>query len=549
MLKNLIALSVRSRWLVVLLTALAVPLGVWSLMRLPIDAVPDITNNQVQINAFAPALSAFEIEKQVTYPIENAIAGIPGLEYTRSLSRNGFAQVTAVFADSVDIYFARQQVAERLTLAKEYFPPDVELHMGPVATGLSEIYMWSVAYAPRGGEEPAPDGKPGWQSNGDYLTPEGQRLRNLVEMTAYLRTVQDWIIRPLLRTVPGVAGVDSLGGYVKEYHVQPDPAKIFALGLSFADLAGIIERNNISRGAGYVERNGEGLVVRSPGRLESIDDIAKVVVSTRGGTPVRVEDIAEVGVGRELRVGSASMNGEEVVIGTALMLIGANSREVSSAVNAKMDEIRRLLPPGVEVRTILNRTTARQRHDQNGRLESDRGRRARHPRALCHARQFPRRAGDGDGHPADDAVARHRHVCRKDQRQSDESRRARFRIDRRRRDHRHRELPAPAFAASERFGPRVDARRTADHGHRLGGRDAAADRLRAGDHHSCLCADPDLFRGRRENVPSDGDDRHHGACLRIHSFADVLSGDDRHRAFGTHWRIRKRGRWRAETRL
>ncbi|HEY8125242.1 MAG TPA: CusA/CzcA family heavy metal efflux RND transporter, partial [Methylocystis sp.] len=356
MIKNLIALSVRSRWLVVLLTALVVPLGVWSLMRLPIDAVPDITNNQVQINAFAPALSAFEIEKQVTYPIENAIAGIPGLEYTRSLSRNGFAQVTAVFADSVDIYFARQQVGERLTLAKENFPPGVESHMGPVATGLSEIYMWSVDYAPRGGEKPAPDDKPGWQRNGDYLTPEGQRLRNLLERTAYLRTVQDWIIKPQLRTVPGVAGVDSLGGYVKEYHVQPDPAKIFALGLSFADLAGIIERNNISRGAGYVERNGEGLVVRSAGRLESIDDIAKVVVSTRGGTPVRLEDIAVVGVGRELRMGSASMNGEEVVIGTALMLIGANSREVSSAVNAKMDEIRRLLPPGVEVRTILNRT-------------------------------------------------------------------------------------------------------------------------------------------------------------------------------------------------
>lgn len=356
MIKNLIALSVRSRWLVVLLTALTVPLGVWSLMRLPIDAVPDITNNQVQINAFAPALSAFEIEKQVTYPIENAVAGIPGLEYTRSLSRNGFAQVTAVFADNVDIYFARQQVAERLTRAKENFPPGVDSHMGPVATGLSEIYMWSVNYAPRTGEKPAQDGDPGWQRNGDYLTPEGQRLHTPLERTAYLRTVQDWIIRPLLRTVPGVAGVDSLGGYVKEYHVQPDPAKIFALGLSFADLAGIIARNNISRGAGYVERNGEGLVVRSSGRLESIDDIAKVVVSTRGGTPVRVENIAEVGVGRELRVGSASMNGEEVVIGTALMLIGANSREVSSAVDAKMNEIRRLLPSGIEVRTILNRT-------------------------------------------------------------------------------------------------------------------------------------------------------------------------------------------------
>ncbi len=356
MIKNLIAFSVHNRWLIVLLTALAAGVGMWSLIHLPIDAVPDITNNQVQINAYGPALSAFEMEKQVTYPIENAIAGIPGLEYTRSLSRNGFAQVTAVFGDKVDVYFARQQVAERLTRAKDAFPPGVDSHMGPVATGLSEIYMWSVGYAPRGGDEPAPDGKPGWQSNGDYLTPEGQRLRNVLETTAYLRTVQDWIIKPQLRTVPGVAGVDSLGGYVKEYHVQPDPAKIFALGLSFADLAGVIARNNISRGAGYVERNGEGLVVRSSGRLESIEDIAKVVVSTRSGVPVRVEDIAEVGVGRELRTGSASMNGEEVVIGTALMLIGANSREVSAAVDAKMQQIRKVLPPGIEAHTILNRT-------------------------------------------------------------------------------------------------------------------------------------------------------------------------------------------------
>ncbi|MEF3366864.1 CusA/CzcA family heavy metal efflux RND transporter [Methylocystis sp. 9N] len=356
MIKNLIDFSVRARWLVVLLTALVAAVGVWSLMRLPIDAVPDITNNQVQINALGPAFSVFEMEKQVAYPIESAIAGIPGLEYTRSLSRNGFAQVTAVFADKVDIYFARQQVAERLMRAKEYFPPGVDTFLGPVATGLSEIYMWSVSYAPRRGGEPTVDGEPGWQSNGDYLTPEGHRLRTALERTAYLRTVQDWIIKPQLRTVPGVAGVDSLGGYVKEYHVQPDPAKIFALGLSFADLADLIARNNISRGAGYVERNGEGLVVRSSGRLESIEDIAKVVVTTRGGTPVRVEDIADVGVGRELRVGSASMNGEEVVIGTALMLIGANSREVSRAVDAKMAEVRKALPPGVDVRTILDRT-------------------------------------------------------------------------------------------------------------------------------------------------------------------------------------------------
>ena len=356
MIRRLIAFSVHSRWVIVFLTAIACAVGVWALARLPIDAVPDITNNQVQINAFAPAMTAFEMEKQVTYQIENALAGIAGLEYTRSLSRNGFAQVTAVFGDKVDIYFARQQVGERLARAMEDFPPGVETNIGPIATGLSEIYMWSVGYAARGGEEPAPDGEPGWQSNGDYLTPEGQRLATVLEMTAYLRTVQDWIIRPKLRTVPGVAAVDSLGGYVKEYHVQPNPAKIFALGLSFADLAGVIARNNKSRGAGYVERNGEGVVVRSSGRLETIDDIAKVVVTTRDGTPVRVEDVAEVGVGRELRVGSASMNGEEVVIGTALMLIGANSRTVSAAVDTRLNEIRKILPPGIEVRTILNRT-------------------------------------------------------------------------------------------------------------------------------------------------------------------------------------------------
>lgn len=355
MMKRIIAFSVHQRWLVVLLVALAAAFGLWSLTHLPIDAVPDITNNQVQINARAPALSANEMEKQVTYPIENALAGIPGLEYTRSLSRNGFGQVTAVFGDHVDIYFARQQVNERLAQAREDFPPQVELRMGPISTGLSEIYMWTVRYKDIGAVEPQ-DGEPGWQRDGNYLTPEGALLRTAVEKTSYLRTVQDWIIKPQLRTVQGVAGVDSLGGYVKQYHVQPDPQKLMALGLSFGDLAAVIERNNVSRGAGYVERNGEGLVVRSGGRLETIDDIRNVVATTRGGVPVRVGEIASVGVGRELRVGSASMNGEEVVIGTALMLIGANSRTVSLAVDNKMKEIAKSLPPGVEARVILDRT-------------------------------------------------------------------------------------------------------------------------------------------------------------------------------------------------
>lgn len=354
MMQRIIAFSVHSRWLVVLLVALVGAFGLFALAHLPIDAVPDITNNQVQINARAPALSAFEMEKQVTYPIENALAGIPGMEYTRSLSRNGFAQVTAVFADGVDIYFARQQVNERIGQAREDFPPQVELRVGPIATGLSEIYMWTVRYA-----EPhrlAREGEPGWRRDGAYLTPEGALLTTPVEQESYLRTVQDWIIRPQLRTVPGVAGVDSLGGYMRQYHVQPDPAKLMSLGLSFGELAATIQKNNVSRGAGYVERNGEGLVVRSGGRLETVEDMGNVVATTRGGVPVRVREIANISIGKELRTGSASMNGEEVVIGTALMLIGANSRTVSAAVDEKMKTIVRSLPPGVEVKTILNRT-------------------------------------------------------------------------------------------------------------------------------------------------------------------------------------------------
>src|SRR5262245_53629611 len=355
MIERVLAFSVRRRWLVLLATLIAAAAGVWSLMRLPIDAVPDITNNQVQINALAPALSPVDVEKQVTFPVETALAGIPGLEYTRSISRNGFSQVTAVFTDRTDIYFARQQVGERLVEAKRWLPPGVEPRMGPIATGLGEIYMWTVGFAPAERAR-VRNGQPGPQADGSYLTPEGQRLRDDVERAAYLRTVQDWIIRPQLRSVPGVAGVDAIGGYVKQYHVLPAPERLIALGVSFADIAEALERNNTSRGAGYIERNGEGYAVRSGGRLESMEDIEQVVVATRNGIPVRVKDVAAVAVGRELRTGSASQNGQEVVVGTALMLIGANSRTVSAAVDAKMQEIQRTLPPGIEVRTVLDRT-------------------------------------------------------------------------------------------------------------------------------------------------------------------------------------------------
>jgi cobalt-zinc-cadmium resistance protein CzcA len=354
MIRRILAFSVHQRWLVVLLCLAAAAFGLRSLSRLPIDAVPDITNNQVQINAVAAALSPVDVEKQVTYPIETALAGIAGLEYTRSMSRNGFSQVTAVFSDQADIYFARQQVAERLNEARSSLPPGVEARLGPISTGLGEIYMWSVRYAKDAGvSEP---GKPGRQGDDSYLTPEGQRLVTDVERGAYLRTVQDWIIRPQVKTVPGVAGVDSIGGFEKQYQVQPDPAKLLALSLSFGDIAEAVERNNANRGAGYLERNGEGLVVRSTGRLEGVEDIANVVVSSRGGVPVRVRDVAQVRIDKELRTGSASENGDEVVIGTALMLIGGNSRTVSGAVDAKLKAIAASLPPGVVVESVLNRT-------------------------------------------------------------------------------------------------------------------------------------------------------------------------------------------------
>src|SRR5712671_1872638 len=356
MLGRILAFSVRQRWLVLLATLAAAVSGAWSLTKLPIDAVPDVTNVQVQINAIAPALTPIEIEKQVTFPVETALAGTPGLETTRSFSRNGFAQITAVFTDRTDIYFARQRVAERLNEAKATLPPGVELRMGPISTGLGEIYWWSVEYSPPDQGAPVRGGKPGWQNDGSYLTPEGERLTDEFQRAVYLRTVQDWVIRPQMRTVPGVAGADAIGGYVKQYHVQPDPARLIAYGLSFRQVVGAIEANNVSRGANYIERNGEGYVGRVTGRVENLGEIEDTVVATRGAVPVRIKDVAQVTLGRELRTGSASVNGKEVVLGTALMLIGGNSRTVAAAADAKIKELNRVLPPSVRARTVLNRT-------------------------------------------------------------------------------------------------------------------------------------------------------------------------------------------------
>jgi len=216
MIVRILDFSVQQRWLVVLLVAAATGFGLRSLQSLPIDAVPDITNNQVQINTLAPALSPYEVEKQVTFPVETALAGIRGLQSTRSLSRNGFSQVVAIFRDDVDIYYARQQVLERLVEARELLPPGTEPRMGPISTGLGEVYMWMVDWAPRKGGDTARDGRPGWQADGSYLTPEGQRLATALERTAHLRTLQDWVIRPQLRNVPGVAGVGAIRGFAEK---------------------------------------------------------------------------------------------------------------------------------------------------------------------------------------------------------------------------------------------------------------------------------------------------------------------------------------------
>ncbi|QQR69255.1 MAG: CusA/CzcA family heavy metal efflux RND transporter [Alphaproteobacteria bacterium] len=357
MIARILGFSLHHRYLVGLLTVAVAAFGIYSLQNLPIDAVPDITNVQVQINTTAPALSPAEVEKQVTFPVETALSGIPGLDSTRSLSRNGFSQVTAVFRDDVDIYFARAQVNERLQEAKENLPAEAEPRMGAISTGLGEIYMWTVSYLhPNGKGAEAKNGQPGWQSEGSYLTPEGQKLKGDVELASYLRTVEDWIIRPQLKAVSGVAGVDGIGGYVRQYHVQPYPEKLVALDLGFKDIVEALEKNNKSVGAGYIEKNGESYVVRSDGRINSEKDIGNIVVATRRGVPIYLKEIAEIGIGKELRTGSASENGREVVVGTALMLIGANGRTVSEAVDTKLKEIGKSLPPDIEAKPVLNRT-------------------------------------------------------------------------------------------------------------------------------------------------------------------------------------------------
>ena len=356
MIANIMALSVRARWAVLLIFLAVAGIGVWQLTKLPIDAVPDITNKQVQINTVDRGLSPVEMEKLVTYPIETALAGIPGLETTRSLSRNGFSQVTAIFSDSTDLYFARQQVGERLTQAQESLPQGVQPQIGPVTTGLGEVVMYTVGYAnPDGKGAKKTDGQPGWQSDGSYFTPEGEKLTDEIAKAGYLRTVQDWIIRPQLRTVAGVAGVDSIGGYAKTFVVEPDPVKLSNYGISYSELGEALENANLAVGANFFNRAGEAYLVRADARIRSVDEIRNAVAATRGGVPITVGQIANVKVGGDLRTGAASMNGDEAVVGTALMLIGENSRIVAKAVGDKLDQVAKTLPPGVKVQVVLDR--------------------------------------------------------------------------------------------------------------------------------------------------------------------------------------------------
>jgi cobalt-zinc-cadmium resistance protein CzcA len=355
MLARIVTFAVEKRWLVLLLTIAAALAGMFAIQRLPIDAVPDITNNQVQINVVAPALSPDQIEKQIAFTVETALAGIPGLEYTRSLSRNGFAQVTAVFDEKTDIYFARSQVAERLRTAEESLPEGVNPGMGPIATGLGDIFMWTVEYRELD-QVNHRNGEPGLQKDGSYITPEGDHLVSAADKATYLRTVQDWIVTPQLKSSAGLAGVDSLGGYTKQYLVVPDIQRMAAMKITLQDLATALERNNTSAGAGVVNRNGEGLAVRADGRVRNADELARTVIATRESVPILLSQIATVRTGQALRMGSASENGHEVVVGTAVMRIGENSRTVSTGVGKRLEEIGRALPVDVVVKPVLDRT-------------------------------------------------------------------------------------------------------------------------------------------------------------------------------------------------
>jgi len=333
MLESLIRAAIRHRWLVLVLTSAMVALGAHTYQRLPIDAVPDITNVQVQINTEAPGYSPLEVEQRLTYPLETALAGLARLDYTRSISRYGLSQVTAVFDDGTDIYFARQQITERLQQTKSQLPPQAEPTLGPIATGLGEIFMYTVESAPGAVNS---TGAP-W---------------SLTE----LRTVQDWMIRPQLRHLEGVTEVNTIGGYVRQIHVTPDPARLVAYNLSLRDVMDAITRSNANVGAGYIERSGEQYLIRVPGQLAHPTELEEIIVAQRDGIPVRLREVAHIADGKELRTGAATENGREVVLGTVFMLIGENSRAVARRAAERLEGINATLPEGVTATAVYDRT-------------------------------------------------------------------------------------------------------------------------------------------------------------------------------------------------
>lgn len=333
MFERLIQFAIEQRIIVLLAVLLMAGLGIASYQKLPIDAVPDITNVQVQINTGAAGFSPLETEQRITFPIETAMAGLPALEQTRSLSRSGLSQVTVIFKDGTDLFFARQLVNERLQIAKEQLPEGAEAVMGPISTGLGEIFLWTVE---------AQEGA--LKDDGTPYTPTD------------LRVIQDWIIKPQLRNVPGVAEINTIGGFAKEYQIAPDPKRLAAYKLTLTDLVTALERNNANVGAGYIERSGEQLLIRAPGQVASTEDIANIVMANVDGTPIRIKNVANVEIGRELRSGAATENGREVVLGTVFMLIGENSRTVSQAVAGKLEQINKSLPNGVIAVPVYDRT-------------------------------------------------------------------------------------------------------------------------------------------------------------------------------------------------
>ena len=330
---RIIQFSINNAIWVMMFVIAWIGVGIYSYQKLSIDAVPDITNVQVQINSQANGFTAPEVEQRITYPIENAMSGIPNLEQTRSISRYGLSQVTIIFKDGTDIYWARQLINQRLQEAKSALPDSIDPQMSPISTGLGEIYQWVVK-----------------------AEPNAKKADGSAYSAMDLREIQDWIIRPQLQRVQGVAEVNSIGGYNKTYVVSPDLTRLQQLQIPLTDLQDALQNNNENRGAGFIEENGQQLTVRVPGMLTSIQDIQNVTVATKNGLPIRVADVASVSIGHDLRTGGATYNGQETVLGIAMMMMGENSKTIAKAIDQKVQEIQRSLPQGIVIETVYDRS-------------------------------------------------------------------------------------------------------------------------------------------------------------------------------------------------